>query len=173
MEKLYSNVIGSPIFEGDSPTAFSTVKDIVMDPENGKMLALVVNLKKNLIITPMDIFEWKMAIKIHNHDVVTEAEDVLRVAEVQKGGIKILNNKVETEGGDAIGKVFDFTVDSDAGHLVKIYVAKTHFGLFRGEAKIISTKHIVEIKKGKIVVKSGLSKIKEEEKAVVKDMAVS
>lgn len=162
MEKLYSNIIGTPIFEDDAARPFASIKDILLDPEKiGKLLALIIDINKNLIISPIDILFWDNAIKINNSSIITHANDVLRVEEVQKSGIFFYGNKVETEDGDYLGKVFDFSIDIKTLDLKKIFVAKSILGLFRYDNKIISSNRIIEVLKDKIIVKNGLATVKE------------
>lgn len=161
MERLYSNIIGTPVRD-DGVRPLTTVKDVLIDPENGKLLALIVNVNKNLVVVPMDIISWHDSIHIHHHDNIVEANEVLRVAEVMGSGIHIFGNKVETKGGKLLGKVFDFSIGSEDLVLKKIYVAKEFLGLVRFESRIIPSRNIIEILPNKIVVENDLQTVKEE-----------
>ncbi len=167
MEKLYSNIIGTPIFEDDSIRPFTTVKDIVLDPEKtGKILALIIDINKNLIISPIDILFWDNVIKINNSSVITHANDVLRVEEVQKNGVFFYGNKVYTEEGEYLGKIFDLSLNIKTLSLSKIFVTKSILGLFSYDRRIIPANRIIEVLKDKIVVKNGLTTIKETDQSI-------
>ncbi|MBD3360281.1 hypothetical protein GF366_00595 [Candidatus Peregrinibacteria bacterium] len=174
MEKFYSNIIGTPVFADDSTRPFTTVKDIIIDPERGNLLALVVNITKKKVIAPVDIISWRNVIKVHNGNSVADGKDILRVDEVQKNNIRYMGNKVETETGRSLGKVFDLAIDSDTLELKKIFAAKGVLSFFRYDTRIIGVKSILDVKEDKIIVKSGLKTVKEEakQKVSVKDMAV-
>ena len=80
----------------------------------------------------------------------------MRVARLEK---ESYGYKVETEEGDYIGKVFDYSVETKTNALKKIFVAKNFLGLLRIDERIIPKKHIVEILPGKIVIKGSTTKI--------------
>lgn len=173
MEKLYTKIIGTPVFDEEVKHPITAVKDIVIDPETGKLLALIVNLSRNLVIAPQDILYWGDQIQVHTHDSIIEGNEILRVEEVQKKGIRIFNNRVVTKDGKDLGKVYDFTIDSRETALKKLYVAKSILGLVRYDGRIIPAKEIVEILPRKIVVNSDLATVTEKENAVVEDLAIS
>lgn len=164
MEKLFSRILGTPVLQ-DGLRPITSVKDVVVDPENGKVIAFVVNINQNKIITPIDVVEWKGDfLKVHPGEVIIDGHEVLRVERVQKAGIRIERNRVVSKDGMFLGRVYDFSVDTNAMALKNLYVAKDILGLLRYEKKIIEWKEILEITAKKIVVKSGMQKIEVEEK---------
>ncbi|MFH1284482.1 MAG: PRC-barrel domain-containing protein [Candidatus Peregrinibacteria bacterium] len=175
MEKLYSNIIGMPVFLDDVPRAVNTVKDVVIDPESGKLIAFVVDISKNEVIAPVDVVSLSDSIKVNDSRAIEDGSNILRLEEVNKKNARFIHNKVETEGGDYIGRVFDLTINGNTFELAKIHVAKGLLGLFRYDTRIIGVKNIVEVLPEKIVVKDGLKTVKEEIKGEVRveDMAVS
>jgi len=170
MEKLYSKIVGTPVFEDDLPQPLTSVKDVVMDPERGKVVALVVNVNKKEVLAPYDIIKWNDVIRIMSRENITPSEDIIRVNEVMKSGIEIMANSVVTEDGERLGKVFDYTVNPNTFDLRKIYCAKSLLGMFRYDSRIIPVKKIVEVLEDRIVVKND-TKVKQEVKAVSGEMA--
>jgi uncharacterized protein YrrD len=162
MEKLYSTIIGTHVFEDDALRPLTTIKDVVLDPERGKIIVFIVDINKNLVIAPIDVLSWSYAIKIRDASIIIEGNEILRVEEVQKKGIRVVYNRVETENGLYLGKVYDFSVDEKTFELRKIFVAKGILGIFRYDSKIISAKNIIEVLPEKIVVKNTLEPVKEE-----------
>lgn len=159
--------------EDDSLRPITTVKDVVIDPDSGKLLALIVDVGKNLIISPVDIFSWQDAIFVHHGDIFVEGGEVLRVKKAQETGIKIFNNKVETQDGKYLGKVVDFSLDSMSFGIKKLYVAKGFLGLVRYDSRLITAKNIIEILPNKIVVKNDQAHVKEKRREVaLEDMAL-
>ena len=172
MERLYSKIVGSHIYEDSFERPISTVKDIIIDPESGKVLALVVNLSRNLVLSPIDILSWNDAVHIHSRDDFVPGDEILRVDSVQKMRTRIFHNKVYTKEGEFLGKVADFSIDSSDLALNKLYVSKVFWGVLRYQSRIIPAKNIEEILPDKIVVKADAS-VKEEEKVPATDLAVS
>jgi len=175
MDRFYTKIVGLPVVEDDGLRALTTVKDLVMDPERGKALAFVVDHGKNLIITPIDVISWHDVLHIHSREVIIHGDDVLRVNEVQKSGIKIFGNRVETKTGKYLGKVIDFVIDNHSMVLKKIFVAKGFLGLLRYDTRAIASKNILEILADKIIVKDDMATVREEakEKRTMEDMAAA
>lgn len=169
MEKLYSEIIGTPVFEDDAPRPFTTVKDLVLDPEmRGKLIAFVVGGGRGRILSPVDVISWGNVMKVHRASDVTDAANVLRVDEVLKRGVRFDEAVVETEKGESLGRVYDYGVNNKTFDLRRIFVAKSFLGLLRYESRIIPAKDIIEVLADKIVVKEGARTVKEETKGTVK-----
>jgi len=162
MEIFYSNIVGTLVFEDDSPRPVAMVKDLVVDPDRGGTIAFVLNQNKHLVVSPMDVISLKQVMKINNADNVVEASEILRVNEVLKSNRPIYGAKVFTKSGEFFGKVFDFSIDAKTYDLNKIFVAKDILGLFRYNSLIIPAKNIVEVKPYKIIVKDHKGTEKEE-----------
>lgn len=164
MEKLYTHILDTPIFVEDHLRPLTTVKDLIIDPDSGKILAIVVNLSKNLIITPNDVISWGDVIRVGSNDVIIESTEIVRVDEVLKDGRRIFGNKVISRDGEDLGKVFDFAIDGTTLMLQKLFVAKGLWGLFRYAGRIIPAKDIIEVLPDKIVVKESMRPVKEDER---------
>lgn len=174
MEKLYSEIVGTPVFEDDAPRPFTTVKDLVLDPEmRGKLLAFVVGGGRGRILSPVDVISWGNVMKVHSAGDVTEVANVLRVEEVLKRDVRFDGALVETEKGEDLGKVYDYGVDNKTFDLRRLFVAKSFLGLLRYESRIISAKDIIEVLPEKIVVKNGLRTVKERKKGIAKEVGVA
>jgi uncharacterized protein YrrD len=163
MERNYKKVIGTPILTDHSRRPATTVKDLLIDPETGKIVAFIVDRSKDLVVLPMDVLEWKNVIHINDHDAIVEAEDLVRVVTLMNKHIQISGQPVETKAGDSLGKVQDFSVDDRSLSLKNLYVYKGWMGLLRYDGVIISAKDIVEILPDKIVVMDKIETVKEEE----------
>jgi len=157
MEKQYSEILGTPVVIEEMPRPVGRVQDLIIDPENGNVIAFALN--QNNVIVPRDIIKLDRYLLIHDHDDICSPEDILRIGEIEKLGTRVLKSKVETEEGDYVGRVFDYSIDTKANALKKIFVAKNFLGLLRIDERIISQKHIVEIQPGKIVIKGSVTKI--------------
>ena len=170
MEKLYSDIVGSPVVEDNVLRPIATVKDLILDPETGKLAAFVVDIRKNLVISPIDVLFFGNRIQIHERHAVISGSDILRVEAIQKKNIRIFGNKVVTEDGFKLGKVVDFSMDMRDYVLKKLFVSKEILGMVRYDSRIIPAKNIVEILPNKIVVKNNLEAVKEKEGARSEDL---
>ena len=173
MDRFYSKIVGIPVVEDDNLRPLTTVKDLIVDPEMGKVLAFVVDTHRNLIITPIDVISWHDVLHVNNSDVIIHADDVMRVQTVRKNGTRVFGNRVETKGGNFLGKVVDYSIDNQLMVLKKIFVAKGFLGLFRYDNRTIPMKNIIEILPNKIVVKDDLATVKEEEAKEKRTMEIA
>lgn len=174
VERFYSKIVGTPVYEDGGERPITTVKDVVIDPEIGKLLAFVVNLNKSLVVTPVDVLSWTEVIKVHNHDAIASSDEVLRVAQVMAKRVNIFHNKVYTKSGEYLGKVNDFSIDSNVMMLQKLYLSKGFLGLIRYQSRIISAKNILEILPDKIVIKdeTQVKEVMPEREVALDDMAI-
>ncbi len=169
MEKYYKQILGTPIQQDDIPRPISSVKDLILDPESGKLVAIVVDINNDQVISASDILKWGAMVKVPISDVIVDAEEILRIEEIRRNELKIIRNKVFTEKGDFLGKVVDYSIETSSLILNKIYVQKTFLGLISFKSRLIPANKIVEIRKNKIIVKNDMVTIKkEDEKSGVK-----
>ena len=161
MERLFTNILGTPVVDDDFGRPITFVRDVLIDPERGTLIALVVDIRENLVIAPIDILAWGDNIRIPAHDAIVEGNDILRVAEVQKKKTGIIHSKVLTKGKEYIGNVINFSIDSQDLKLKKLHTAKSVLGLIRYDSRIISAKNIEEILPNKIIVKGNAQPVYE------------
>lgn len=168
MQKLYSQIVGLPVFDEFSRSPIAFVRDVIIDPENGKVVAFLV--KQDRIIVPMDIESFTSGLFIANKDRILPVDDVLRVHEVLKRNIHVIGEKVITEREKTpIGRAVDYSIDTNLMMLTGIYVAKIFF-FFHFQERIIPFNKIVKINKGSIIVKDS-QPLKESEKAQAAEKA--
>jgi len=163
MEILYSKIIGMPVFVPENPRPLCIVQDIVIDPVSGKIIAFVVDSRRGLIVTPMDVFSMKHGVLIRDADDIVLAEDILSVKKIQSDE-KLFHKRVETETGKQLGIVVDIVIDDRSLTLNKLYTAKTFLGIIQFDGRVIAAKNIVEIRKNKVVVKDDSGEVRDAER---------
>lgn len=160
MQKLFSQIIGKPVFDEFSVSPVALVHDVLIDPENGHIVAFLVSRKR--VVVPFDITRFSSAaLYIADRDSLTPPEDVLRVREVLRLNIPILGAKVTNMHNVYIGKVVDFEIDTKTMSLSHIFTAKTIF-FFHTNDRTFARKQIISITKKGIQVKDDAEvKVKE------------
>lgn len=153
MQKLYSQLIGLPVFDeasaSNSPVAL--LRDVLIDPENGKVLAFII--KNQRIIVPLDVERLNSGLFIAHQERIVPLDDVLRVHQISQMKIGIIGARVITEREKTfLGRVVDYEIDTTHMVLTHIHIAKL-FLFFRFQERIISYRHIVRIDKHTVVVK--------------------
>lgn len=152
-----------PVLLEEAPRPIAKICDLIIDPANGGLIAFSVDPAGKKIISPRDVVRFSRYLMIHDSDDICEPDEVLRVKEVRRSGIKFIKNRVETESGEYLGRVFDFSMNVKLGAVTKLHVAKSLLGLFRIDTRIISIKYVLDVTADKIVVKDTLAKIPIEE----------
>ncbi|MFA6521008.1 MAG: PRC-barrel domain-containing protein [Candidatus Gracilibacteria bacterium] len=159
MHKLFSEIIGLPVYDEYSPSPIAFVQDLIIDPENGKVLAFLV--KGRHIIVPLDVERISAGIFIRDREHILPISEVLRVQSVLNLNIDIINSKVFTEKRkEYIGRSVDYEIDTRDMILSRIHTAKTFF-FFRFQERVIPYKQIVKIEKRAIFVKDNYATAKE------------
>jgi len=156
----------------DSNRILGTLNEIIIDPENGKILGLLVNagiLGKKKAVSFNDIYDWTpQGIMVRDDEAITNIDDLVRIKKIVEEKISIIGSKVVTENEKKLGKVVDFVINTDLGILVKIYVEKPGLKTYFGDLLIIPANRIIAIKPKKIIVREEalLEETDEEEEVV-------
>jgi len=152
-------IIGLPILEGISGTKVSVVKNIIVDPENGKVLALLVSKifpwQKNKVVSFKDIAEiFADGVLIKNHDSIVEAKEVFKINDVLKKRIFLIGSLALTQHGQKIGILEDFLFDTLFQNILTLTVKKK----FSAEKRIIGAERILSILPKKLVIRDTILK---------------
>lgn len=166
MEKLFSEILGTPVVAENIGRPVGRVFNLLIHPDNGQVLALSLDLLFHRLIVPMDIHGWYREIVIARSDVIVSPEDVVRVREILNRETFFFKNRVFTKEGKYLGRVFDYAIDIDQMFLTKIFVAKNILGLVRLNQCTIPFHNILEVQQKKIVVKNDLAREKVRKRAL-------
>lgn len=156
--RLYSESIGMPVMTPYHNRPLAYVRDILIDPENGKIVAFLISRRH--VVTPIDVVRFDEALVINEESHISEIDDVLRAKILFQNRIPIFGQKVFTEDKLYLGRVYDMSFESTLFTLHQIFVAKG-FLFFRFQSLIIPKTNIVVIKKQAIIIKGGREKKKE------------
>lgn len=152
MDKYYSQTIGTPIMTMGGPTGRKIV-EVVIEPETGRIIGFLVTPRGEFVATPRDILYWNQRVIINDVEDIVEVDDIIKIKEILARKISVYKNRVFTQSGTYLGEVLDYAVNPKFFVLTKLLVAKTVFGLFPFQEKIIAHRDILEIKKDRIIVK--------------------
>lgn len=156
MERLFKQSVGSPIISDERKSPVGILRDAVLDLEKGQIVALVLNKRKNLIVSVNDVSGYEIFPRIKSGDCIMEASDIVRVYDVLKKGLFLIGNPVFTEKGKYLGVCEDYSFNDLDFRIKKIFVTRKVLYFFSIENRIFSVEDIVEVKKNKIIVKDDL-----------------
>jgi len=120
-------LIGLPVAAMDTQSKVGKIRQVLIDPQNGRLLGFLVStgelLATKKVLSVIDIKEWDP-----NGLVVSSIEDIIgkgeiiRIKEILKNKIFILGMKAVTESGKSLGEVEDILLDTDTESVVKYYL---------------------------------------------------
>ncbi len=152
MQRSLLQTIGSFVFDQQrKPVA--RVRDLVLKPENGKILGFLISFRHEKVLTPEDILYWDENIYIHDTGVMDDIEDIIPVQKALNSGIKIFKNQVLTEEGEKLGHVVNCFFNTKTFELEAIAIAKIFFG-YHTKKRLLKSTEIIEVTKRAVIVKS-------------------
>lgn len=143
----------------------------IIDPRELKIVAFEVlgpltGVETGTILETRDIREISdVGMIIDSVDVLVNPGEVIRLDEVMKLNFKLEGMKVETRGGVKLGKVVDYTVNSEDFTVRQIVVKRPILKGFLDPELLIGRSQIVEVTDYKIIVKDGEDKMRAEAEA--------
>src|SRR4030042_4604509 len=158
-----TSLIGKQIRATSDASFLGKVADLIIDPANGKLLALKLQSKifKPKIICTIDIQGFTPLFLIAKDDsVIVNAEEVVRVKQVLDKKIMIIGNKVKTEAGKKLGICEDILIDTTTSMAIKFYVKTSGIMGPLQPNRIIPSASVVRIDREAIVVKENGTKRK-------------
>jgi uncharacterized protein YrrD len=99
----------------------------------------------------------RQGIVVNDHDAMTSPEELVRLNKVIGIRFEALGKPVVTEKGRKLGKVEDFSYDTESFFIQRLYVSPPIIKSFSGSQTMITRLQIVEITDKKIVVTEPLA----------------
>lgn len=152
-------MLGMPVISESDGHILGRIMNILIHPDNGRILAFSLDFSFGKIVLPADVRGIFRELIVRDNDIAA-GEDVVRISEVLERDCPVYAARVVAKNGKFLGRVFDYSLNIDMGMMTNIFVAKSFLGLVRWGQRIISFSNILEIRPGKIVVKSDLGEAK-------------
>ena len=163
MIRQYSKIIGTHVLSFAEGDRLATVEDIIVHPDTGKVEGFWVKpltLPLSHAVLPWEgVVAWKRNLYVKDDQAFAEPEEVIRIADILVRKTYFVGNRVKTESGKALGKVFDLDFDDRKMFLRYLFVGKS--ALFvRSATRFVPYDSILQVLPDVIVVKD------EEERSV-------
>ena len=156
MRRLYSEIIGSQFKDTHTGEVLALLKDLIIDPETGKVEAFWVKPMtvplSNAIIQVQDVLDWKKHIYVKGEQVIADPADVIRITDILEKKRLFMGNSVRGEAGDQFGRVYNLDFDSKTYYLKNISTQKSVLGIIGYDSRIFSYSRIVEVLENEIIV---------------------
>lgn len=118
-------IIGLPVFSILDGKEIGQVKDLIINPEEGKVDFILIS--DGSWYTGPKLLPFKDVAGIGEHAVTTESEKLLvlvsemeNAASILQRNVKISGSKVLTDKGNLIGIISEYEVDEFTGNLVRL-----------------------------------------------------
>lgn len=140
----------------------ATTTAVIINPDTFKIEGLYCvdrYDKAELILLYQDIRDvLSQGVVVNDHDVLAEAEDLVRLKRVLSIGFQLTGKQVVTVSGKRLGKVNDYATEVETMFIQKIYVSRNIFKDLTGGSLVIDRSQINEVTDRKIIVNDPLEK---------------
>lgn len=172
MLRFYESIIGSKITSLHTGRSVAQVVDLVIDPNNLNVAALVCFSRAqddNLYLLPTDIHEFSSGgISVQNEDALTSAEDLVKLQDLMQINFKLVGKKVLTDTKRKVGVVAEYVVDDESMKILKIHVRPPITKMINNSDRIIGRSQIIEVNDEEIIVRDTFETSKRLARAGVK-----
>lgn len=124
--KRTQDIVGLSVFSVVDGRQVGQVKDLVINPEEGKVEYLLVSDGSWYVGARVLPFDKVMG--IGDHAVTTESQsniasitDAAKANDLLKRNVELKNNRLLTDKGDIIGKVTEYELDENSGNITRLY----------------------------------------------------
>lgn len=158
MLQLSGSLLSKPIMSLRTGSAVAHITGAIFNPNNLKIEGFYCRDsldKKELILLYQDIRDIiPGGMVINDHEVLVEAEDLVRLKDIIELNYQIIGKQVMTVDKQKVGKVSDFATEVETMMVQKIYCAQSLIKSFTGGSLSIDRNQIVELTPKRIIINS-------------------
>ncbi len=159
-----SKLIETPVMGLQTGTKLASTKAPVIDPSNLRVVAYELNgpllSEKPSFIRIADVRELGEAgMIVDSSDEFVGTKDVIAIQKVYELGFKLVGLNVIDEAGHKLGRVNNYSLDSDSFVIQHLYVNRGVFKSISETGLMIHRSQIVEINNHSIVVRTTAKKL--------------
>src|SRR3990172_816069 len=111
-------LIGLPVAAMDTQSKIGEIRQILIDPENGRLLGFVVHgggiFSPKKVLSVTDIRDWDPnGLVTSSIENLVEPKEIVRIKEVLDKKIFLIGMRAKTESGKSLGVIEDLLIDTD------------------------------------------------------------
>ena len=161
---LGSRLVGTPIMGLQTGTKLALAKVPVIDPSNLKIIAYEVESpllnERPSFIRIADVRELSdLGMIIDSNDEFVGLKDVISLQKIYELGFKLIGITVIDELGHKLGKVDDYSLDTDSFIIQQLNVRRGIIRSLTDTGLLIHRSQIIEINNRSIIVRSTAKKL--------------
>lgn len=150
-------LLGKPVLSLRASGIVAQVDAAIINPRNLKIEGFYVtdslDAGRTLILLYQDIRELSdRGYIVNDHDVLMEADDLVRLKDVLDMGFELIKKPVFTTSKASVGKVSDYAVETATMYIQKLYVSQSIWRSLAGGSLSIDRSQIVEVTNKRIVI---------------------
>lgn len=140
-------LIGLPVAAMDTQSKVGEIRQVLIDPQNGRLLGFLVSTGELLgpkkVVSVIDIKEWDPnGVVVNSIEDLIGKSEIVRIKEILKNKIFILGMKAVSESHKNLGQVEDILLDTDTECVVKYYLKD-----LMGGSRIFPSEKVIKIEK--------------------------
>lgn len=156
MLQLSESLLNRPVMSLRTGQPVATITEPIINPNNLKIegfYCLDRFSKSQLVLLYQDIRDViPQGFVIDDHDVLAEANELVRLKDILNIGFKLIGKPVVTISKQRVGKVSDYATEMETMYIQKLYVSQNMFKSFTGGSLGVDRNQINEITDKKIII---------------------
>lgn len=156
MLQLSESLLNRPVMSLRTGQPVATITEPIINPNNLKIegfYCLDRFSKSQLVLLYQDIRDViPQGFVIDDHDVLAEANELIRLKDILNIGFKLIGKPVVTISKQRVGKVSDYATEMETMYIQKLYVSQNMFKSFTGGSLGVDRNQINEITDKKIII---------------------
>jgi sporulation protein YlmC with PRC-barrel domain len=156
MLQLSASLLNKSVLSLRTGTAIATVTAPIINPDNLKIEGFYCEDrfdKKQLVLVYQDIRDiLAKGYVVNDHDVLVEADDLVRLKKVLDLDFQLLGKQVVTIDKEKVGKVSDYATETTTMFIQKIYVSQSLMKSLTGGSLSVDRNQINEITPKRIII---------------------
>lgn len=160
MLQLSTSLLKRSVMSLRTGEVIATTESAIINPKNLKIEGFFCNdrlAKRAPVLVTQDIRDLiPQGFVVNDYDVLSEVTDLVRLQEIIDLNFQLIGKPVITVNKQRLGKVEDFSADTQTLYVQKIYVGQSLFKSLRSSQLGVDRSQIVEITNKHIVVNEPL-----------------
>jgi sporulation protein YlmC with PRC-barrel domain len=156
MLQLSANLLNKSVLSLRTGTPIASIIGPIVNPNNLKIEGFYCEDRfdrRELILLYQDIRDMlAQGYVVNDHDVLVEADELVRLKDVLALNFQLINKPVVTVGKEKVGKVSDYATETETMFVQKIYVSQSLLKSFTGGSLSIDRTQINEITPKQIII---------------------
>ena len=152
-----SKMINTPILSLHVGDQIAVTRQAIIDPEDLRIIAYTLD-------GPLLREISQDGMIIDSIDRLVNREDIIHLDEVMSLNFNLIGLKVVTQGGKKLGKIVDYTFDSQSFSIYQLIVQRPVFASINDPQLTINRSQIIEIDDFKVTIKHDKEEVKVKKK---------